>query len=71
MLERIRVPVLVLAGEEDTVTPPEEARRLADRIPDGDLRIIPGAGHLSNLEGAPHFNNAIETLLDRAARPVA
>ena len=49
-LGQIRAPTLVLTGDEDRVIPSESSRLLADRIPDGALRIIPGAGHLFFLE---------------------
>jgi pimeloyl-ACP methyl ester carboxylesterase len=44
------VPTLVVVGEADTLTPPEQARAMADAIPGGRLAVIPGAGHLPPLE---------------------
>ncbi|HXE81077.1 MAG TPA: alpha/beta fold hydrolase [Vicinamibacterales bacterium] len=58
-LDRIRVPALVLCGEEDVVTPPEEGRTLAAGLPDAAFEVLHGAGHLSNLEAAPAFNAAV------------
>lgn len=58
-LASIAVPVLVLVGEEDTLTPPAEARKIADGVPDGRLVVIPAAGHLSNLENPAAFNAAL------------
>ena len=49
-LSTIAVPTLVLAGEEDEITPPEMARELADRIPRSTLEIVEDCGHLSTLE---------------------
>jgi pimeloyl-ACP methyl ester carboxylesterase len=62
-LQRIQVPVLVLVGEEDTLTPPAEARRIAEGVPEGRLVIIPGAGHLSNVEAPEAFNEALLAFL--------
>ena len=62
-LERIQVPVLVLVGEEDTLTPEAEARKIAEGVPDGRLVVIPKAGHLSNLEGPEAFNEALLAFL--------
>ncbi|HWG91105.1 MAG TPA: alpha/beta fold hydrolase [Candidatus Thermoplasmatota archaeon] len=62
-LRQVRVPTLVIAGEEDTFTPPEEARRLADLVPGAELVVIPGAAHLSNLENPEAFNAALERFL--------
>src|SRR6478609_140288 len=49
-LSQINVPTLVIAGEEDGVTPPQESEILAKGISDSTLSLIPGAGHFSMLE---------------------
>ncbi|MDP2957837.1 MAG: alpha/beta fold hydrolase [Longimicrobiales bacterium] len=59
-LSEIRVPVLVVVGEEDTLTPPAESRKIAEGVPDGRLVVLPGAGHLANLEAPEAFNAALE-----------
>jgi pimeloyl-ACP methyl ester carboxylesterase len=53
-LASIRVPTLVLVGAEDVVTPPAEARAMADAISGARLEVIPDAGHL-----APYENHAV------------
>ncbi|MHB1193473.1 MAG: alpha/beta fold hydrolase [Longimicrobiales bacterium] len=58
-LGEIRVPVLVLVGEEDTLTPPSESRKIAEGVPDGSLVVLPAAGHLANLEAPQSFNAAL------------
>ena len=63
-LGEIRVPVLVIVGEEDTLTPVGESRRIAEGVPDGRLVVIPGAGHLSNLEDPDSFNEALKSFLE-------
>lgn len=63
LLANIAVPVLVLVGEEDTLTPPAEAQGIVDAVGDGRLVVIPGAGHLSNLENPEAFNEALVTFL--------
>jgi len=62
-LGAIQVPVLALVGEEDTLTPVAEARKIAEGVPDGRLVVIPGAGHLSNLESPKAFNEALTSFL--------
>ena len=62
-LAGIRVPVLVVVGEEDTLTPVEQSRIIADGVPHGDLTILPGAGHLANLETPKAFNEALLAFL--------
>lgn len=65
-LDRIGCPTLVLVGEEDTLTPPAEAELLARQIPGAELKRIPGAGHLSNLEQPDAFNEALGEFLESA-----
>ncbi|MDT3398165.1 4-carboxymuconolactone decarboxylase [Streptomyces sp. B1866] len=49
-LARVGVPTLVLAGAEDQVTPPADARVLVAGIPDARLALVPGAAHLAPIE---------------------
>jgi pimeloyl-ACP methyl ester carboxylesterase len=63
-LERIDIPTLVVCGEEDELTPPEESRRLAEAIPGARLELIPEAGHLASLEQPEVFNRALRAFLD-------
>jgi pimeloyl-ACP methyl ester carboxylesterase len=62
-LPGIGVPVLVLGGEEDQVTPPDVLTGLAAAIPGAQLRLLPAAGHVANLEAAPAFNQALHAFL--------
>ena len=64
LLPVIRCPTLVVVGELDQPTPPSEARVIATRIPGATLRIIPGAGHLTNLEQPEAFNDAVVQFLE-------
>jgi pimeloyl-ACP methyl ester carboxylesterase len=63
LLRRIDVPVLAIVGEEDTLTPPAEARLIAESVPDGRLEVLPGAGHLSNLENPEAFEAVLGRFL--------
>lgn len=65
LLPEIEVPALVIVGEEDTVTPPEEAQAMAEALPRADLVRIPGAGHLAALEQPEAFAHAVAGFLER------
>ena len=64
-IEKIAVPTLVIAGEEDTVYPPELAREMARRIPGAELVIFERTGHLANLEQPARFNQVVFDFLAR------
>lgn len=55
----IRVPVLVVVGDQDRVTPPALSKELAHLIPGARLELIEGAGHLGNVERADAFNTLV------------
>ena len=64
-LEQISVPTLVIAGDEDTVYPPELAREMARRIPGAELVMFERTGHLANLEEPERFNKLVFDFLSR------
>lgn len=49
-LGRIKVPVLILFGEQDSVVPPGNAGLLAQKIPKSRVHLVPNAGHMYPLE---------------------
>ncbi|WP_433199693.1 alpha/beta fold hydrolase [Dactylosporangium sp. CS-047395] len=59
-LAGIDAPTLVVCGERDRVNLPL-SRELAAGIPGAELRIIPGAGHLWNLEQPAEFTDLLRT----------
>jgi 3-oxoadipate enol-lactonase len=69
-LHEIQAPTLVLHGERDALAPPANARLLADRIPDAELALIPGAGHAYALERPELAYDLVAGWLDRRA-PIA
>ena len=62
-LATIRVPTLIVVGEEDVLTPPAEAEAMAEAIAGSRLEVIPSAGHLSNLENPEAFAGALGRFL--------
>jgi pimeloyl-ACP methyl ester carboxylesterase len=53
-LDAVRLPVLVVHGAEDRMVPAAHGAWLAAHLPAGELRVVPGAGHIAVLEDAPH-----------------
>jgi len=60
LLETLRCPVLVLAGEEDTLIPCTESEAMHRQIPGSRFQRIEKAGHLVNLEQPEAFQKAFE-----------
>jgi len=63
LLREIRVPTLVVCGEEDTITPVADSEAMQKAIAGAKLKVIPKAGHLSNLERPEPFNEALLSFL--------
>jgi pimeloyl-ACP methyl ester carboxylesterase len=66
LLGRIDCPALVVVGAEDKLTPPGEAEKMSRAIPRAGFRMIPDAGHLSNIERPDDFNAIVAEFLAAA-----
>lgn len=67
-LSDVRVPALVLVGNQDVLTPRGDSEELAERIPTAELAVISGAAHGFMVEHATTFNRILLEFLDRAER---
>jgi pimeloyl-ACP methyl ester carboxylesterase len=65
-LGEIPVPTVVLHGEHDCYFTVGSARDLASRLPQGELRIVRGAGHVLSLTHGDAVRGAVSDLLRRA-----
>src|SRR5436305_603264 len=63
LLATIAFPTLVIAGEQDALTPPNVAQEYASKIPNTKFVVIPNAGHLSILEQPETFLQALNFFL--------
>ncbi|MEV6163656.1 alpha/beta hydrolase [Streptomyces sp. NPDC052052] len=59
------VPVLILAGDKDLVTPSSHSETMADQLPEAELVIVPDAGHLVMLEHPETVTDRLADLLVR------
>lgn len=62
-LRRVQEPTLIAIGEKDEIASLKDAEFMRDNIDKTTLAIIPDAGHLSPLENAPAFNEAMWRIL--------
>ena len=64
-LPSIAVPVLIMVGERDLLIPPAVSEAMKEKIPNSEIRLIPNAAHLSNVENAPEFNTHLLEFLQK------
>ena len=61
LLPEIKVPTLLIWGDQDTATPLSDARIMEQEIPDAGLVVVEGTGHFSFLENAPLVHNVLKS----------
>ena len=66
-LKELKVPTLVICGNDDPATPPAMAREIQENIPGAKLTLIPQAAHLANIEQPEAFNRALADFLSSPA----
>ncbi|WP_443078847.1 alpha/beta fold hydrolase [Streptomyces sp. NBC_01497] len=65
----LRTPALILAGADDLITPSSHSEAIADVLPDAELVLVEGAGHLVMLEHPDAVTERLADLLARAGAP--
>jgi pimeloyl-ACP methyl ester carboxylesterase len=70
-LKQVVCPALIVAGADDTITPPRAARELADGLPNAQLHIIPHAGHWLVKTHTTALQDLVVPWLDRCEEVVA
>jgi 3-oxoadipate enol-lactonase len=68
-LATITAPTLVIGGEHDLLFGLDGGRAIASEVPDAEFTVIPGAGHISSLDSADHFNRLVLAFLADRVRP--
>ncbi|MFD0688403.1 alpha/beta fold hydrolase [Actinomadura fibrosa] len=67
-LRSLKVPALVMVGDEDVLAGEDEARAMADALPNAELLVIPRSGHLCAVEQPDLFNQAVAEFAAALAR---
>ena len=62
-MTKIRIPVLLIWGDQDTATPLADGQEMERRIPEAGLAVVPGAGHYSFLDRPGHFHAILGSFL--------
>lgn len=65
LLSKMDIPALLVFGENDKITNLETAQKMKNLIPNAQLKIIPNAGHYSNLENSESFNSILISFLQK------
>jgi pimeloyl-ACP methyl ester carboxylesterase len=68
MAALVDVDVVVVGGSKDLVTPFDHSQEMADALPDAELVVVEGAGHMVPVERPEEVTAAIAGLLDRVGR---
>jgi pimeloyl-ACP methyl ester carboxylesterase len=63
VLPHIEVPTLLLYGDKDVRSPLNVAEDLHAQIPGSTLVVMPGVGHVSNMEAPERFNAEVRNFL--------
>ena len=65
ILETIEIPVLLICGENDNLTPPQVMKEMFHKIKNSEFYEIPLAGHLAPIENHSEVNSAIKKFLKK------
>jgi 3-oxoadipate enol-lactonase len=67
-LGEIKIPTLIMVGDEDTATVPAKSERMHKAIAGSDYQIIPKGGHVSTIDAPDAVNAALSGFLDKTAQ---
>jgi 3-oxoadipate enol-lactonase len=69
-LHEIQVPVLIMAGKEDIITPPEASLFMHKKIQKSRMYVLDDSGHLANIENHPVFNDQLKEFADSVTHKI-
>ena len=64
------VPSVVLVGDRDLLCPVDHSRAIAAALPNSELAVYPGVGHMVHMERREEVSRRLVDLVDRALQPV-
>lgn len=64
-LGNIKLPTLVICGEDDKLSPPAVMKQMAEKINGAKFVLIPESGHMTPIENPNEFNNALKDFLKK------
>ena len=70
-IKNFNVPVCLIWGKQDRVTPPEVAEEFHEVLPNSELHWIDKCGHAAMMERPKEFNHIVGPFLDKIFGPVA
>jgi pimeloyl-ACP methyl ester carboxylesterase len=70
MLSTVQVPVLIIAGELDTFTPPHLAQKMAASLPHSELMLVEAATHVVPIERRRQVGDRIRTFVNERVMPM-
>lgn len=65
LLPKLQVPLAVIVGEGDVITPPALAEAMAKSVPGSQLTVVQGAGHMAPMEQPAKVADALKTFAER------
>lgn len=65
------IPTVVLCGDRDVLTPVHLSRTMAEALPDSELVVLRGAGHMAMIDRHREVDDALRRLVDRARAAAA
>ncbi len=64
------IPTMIVAGDQDRMTPLDRSQRIAEVLPDAEIMVAEGSGHMTMMEDPALTNEALRRLLRRAVNGV-
>jgi pimeloyl-ACP methyl ester carboxylesterase len=65
LLPQLKMPVLIIWGSEDKITPLSEGKKMHLLVPQSQLEVISGCGHLAPVQCAPQIGPKVLEFVER------